>query len=419
MGKQNVFFALRTTLAFILPQGMPPLNSDWCQIMTTPRENVYESIDRAFVTAIVVFVMAFVGFLGAVALLVLSLTLAYRTNRARRRDARMQDLSRVRTAASDVLALIAPMAFMSAGSFLAMDAMVCMEHCRDNGLCKVLDSLDDIATFKQQGNRIILISHQWLGFKTPDTADALQLRAMQRFVQAMVKKFDSFNVFVWLDYISIAQRHIGQQLAAVASLPVYVSQVDIFAVCAPDASHTDTGARCGLETYSKRGWCRTEILAKVCSTGLDNMYLCAGDGLYKPFTKDDFDHISMNVYEGDFTVQSDCEKLVLPILGLYSLILRKRENEQMREMKHFIDENKSRFFPDSYELKDESGKLEKWKLFKNLVPLMEQYVEELLAVEASAGTPVTEVCAASAADAHDLPAFTHDVGHADTHIASL
>ena len=266
--------------------GMPPLNNNWCQIMTTPRENVFKSIDRALTTATVVFVSAFVGFLGAVTFLVLSLALSYRTNRAGRQEALMQDYNRVRAAASDVMALITPMVVMSATNFLSMDTMVCMEEIRDMGLCRVLDSFKDIAKFKKKGNKIMLISHQWLGFKTPDTADAVQLRAMQRFVQLMVKKFDTFNVFVWLDYITIAQRHIGQQSAAVASLPVYVSQVDIFAVCAPDALHSDTGASCGLHTYSKRGWCRTELLAKVCSTGLDDMYLCAGDALHiQPFTK--------------------------------------------------------------------------------------------------------------------------------------
>ena len=311
--------------------GMPPLNNNWCQIMTTPREDVFKSIDRAFITAMVVFVSAFVGFLGAVTLLVLSLALSYRTNRAGRQEALMH---RVRAAASDVMALITPMVVRSAINFLSMDTMVCMEEVRDMGMCKVLDSLENIANFKKKGNKIILISHQWLGFQTPDTADGVQLRTMQRFVQQMVKKFDTFNIFVWLDCISIAQRHMGQQAAAVASLPVYVSQVDIFAVCAPDALHSDTGAPCGLHTNSQRGWCRTEILAKVCSTGLDDMYLCAGDGLHiQPFTKDDFDRISMYVYEGDFTVQSDCEKLVLPVLGLYSLILKKKDSEQMHEMK--------------------------------------------------------------------------------------
>ena len=52
-------------------------------------------------------------------------------------------------------------------------APVCMEEVRDMGLCKVLDSLKDTANFKKKGNKIILISHQWLGFKTPDTADAV------------------------------------------------------------------------------------------------------------------------------------------------------------------------------------------------------------------------------------------------------
>ena len=138
----------------------------------------------------------------------------------------MQDYNRVRTAASDFMALMTPMVVMSASNFLSMDNMVCMKEARDVGMCRVPDSHEDIANFKKKGNRIILISHQWLGFKTPDTADSLQLRAMQRFVQQMVKKFDVLNVFVWLDYISIAQRRIRQQAARVASLPVNVSQVE-------------------------------------------------------------------------------------------------------------------------------------------------------------------------------------------------
>ena len=290
---------------------------------------MFESIDTAFITAIVVFVSAFVGFLGAVTLLVLSLALAYRTAS---QEAFMQDYNRVRTAASDFMALITPMVVMSASNFLSMDNMVCMKEARDVGMCRVPDSHEDIANFKKKGNRIILISHQWLGFKTPDTADSLQLRAMQRFVQQMVKKFDVFNVFVWLDYISIAQRRIRQQAVGVASLPVYVSQGDLFALCAPDALHSDTGAPCGLHTYSKRGC-------------LEDMYLCVGDGLHsKPFTTDDLDHISMHVYEGDFTVQSDCEKLVLPILGLYSLILKKKDTDQMREIQKCIDESREKCF---------------------------------------------------------------------------
>ena len=352
---------------------------------------MFKYIDRASMTALVVFGLASVGFLGATTLLVLSLALSCRTNQAASQEAFMQDYNRVRAAANDVMALKTPMVVMSASNFLSMDTMVCMEEARDVGMCRVLDSLEDIATFKKKGNRIILVSHQWLGFKTPDTADCLQLRVMQRFVQQMVEKFDMFDVFVWLDYISIAQRHIGQQAAAVVSLPVYVSQVDIFVVCAPDALHSDTGAPCGLHTYSKRGWCRTEILAKVCSTGLDDMYLCVGDGLHsRPFTKEDLDHISMRVYEGDFTVQSDCEKLVLPILGLYSLILKKKDREQMHEMKKYIDESKKRFFPDTYELKNEDGTFARRKLFNRLVPMMEEYVETLMAMEESLVTPVAE-----------------------------
>ena len=54
-------------------------------------------------------------------------------------------------------------------------------------------------------------------------------------------------------------------------------------------------------------------------------------------------------------MQRDCERLVLPVLGLYSLILKKKDSQQMHEMKKYIEENKKRFFPDTYELKNEDG----------------------------------------------------------------
>jgi len=362
--------------------GMPPLNNNWCQIMTVPRENVYEAIDSAFMTGLVVFVISFVGFVGSVLLLTLSLCLAYRTYRARRFDIMMEDFTKVRESARDVMALITPMVVMRARHFQTLPTIPKMEDARNRHILVVLDTLEDIAEFKQKRNRIIFFSHQWLGFMYPDTSDSVQLHAMQRVVRSMVEQFHDCNIYVWLDYFSIAQRHIGMRAVAVESLPVYVSQVDIFVICAPDALHHDTQAPCGLDTYCRRGWCRTEILAKVCSTGLKNMYVCSGDGSgAKPFEQQDFHNISINVYEGDFTDKSDCEKLVAPILGLYSLILKSKDSDQMKDVKQFIDENKSRFFPDFYMAQAPNGKSTKRKLFKNLVPMMEEYIKELMAVE--------------------------------------
>ena len=89
-------------------------------------------------------------------------------------------------------------------------------------------------------------------------------------------------------------------------------------------------------------------------------------------------------------MQSDCEKLVLPILGLYSLILKKKDTDQMREIQKCIDKSRERFFPHSCELKNEDGTFASRKLFKNLAPMMEEYVETLIASEESAFTPVAE-----------------------------
>merc|ERR1712135_192309 len=91
-------------------------------------------------------------------------------------------------------------------------------------------------------------------------------------------------------------------------------------------------------------------------------------------TEEDFHNLSMDVYKGEFTVPSDCEKLVIPILGLYSLVLKAPESKvSMQSIKKYIDQRKDSFFPDFYFAK-EDGRSEKRELFGSLVQLMEQHV---------------------------------------------
>ena len=102
------------------------------------------------------------------------------------------------------------------------------------------------------------------------------------------------TLFVWVDYICVSQRHTKAQWMAVSSLPVYVSMVDIIIIIAPDATHPDTKNVCGLSTYTRRGWCRLEMLAKACGSGFQNVYSVEGTGTsLRRLSQEDFEHLSM------------------------------------------------------------------------------------------------------------------------------
>jgi hypothetical protein len=197
------------------------------------------------------------------------------------------------------------------------------------------------------------------------------------------------NTYVWVDYCSIAQDHRGMQMLAVSSLPVYSASADIFVIIAPPAEH-QCSRHCDLQSYNARGWCRAEVLAKICSSGLENFFIFASsEGDLEPVTEDKLPSLSMFVFEGEFSccqqkhIKSSCDKeaLVEPVLGLYSLVLRQiRANVNCKNMepimKHIRD-NKERFFPTLYSFQAEGNCAEERELFGPLVSATEAYVEDL------------------------------------------
>ena len=276
--------------------GLPSLGTRWCQVLTVPRDNLYGSIDEAERTSLIVGLIAGGGFTVALCLLSLSVWQVCRTNRNLRRRRRAADYALVLQAVEEVGNLGCPMALIGAGDFLELEELVCYEDVRDAGKLVVLDSLDQIHSFRER-NRIVFFSHQWLGWLKPDDAQRSQLRAMQAAVRTLQKAFGSQTVYVWVDYICVSQRHSKAQWMAVSSLPVYVSMVDIFIIIAPDATHRDTQALCGLSTYTRRGWCRLEMLAKACGSGFQHMYSVEGSGTsLRRLSQQDFEHLSLNVF---------------------------------------------------------------------------------------------------------------------------
>jgi len=96
-------------------------------------------------------------------------------------------------------------------------------------------------------------------------------------------------------------------------------------VIAPSATQSDSNVTCDLESYKQRGWCRAELLAKVCGSGSRELYFVHGkvEELAVQLASWHSVNDSLFVFEGDFTNPLDKEQLVAPVLGLYSSLLKR------------------------------------------------------------------------------------------------
>merc|ERR1719293_410302 len=288
-----------------------------------------------------------------------------------------------------------PMVMISAENFVQMDRLTSYEDLRNSGKLEFLDTEDDLAKFKTN-HSVIFLSHQWLGWGYPDDEHQTQLKAMKSAVKTASQQMRASgargawkNVYVWVDYCSIAQQHRGMQTLAVSSLPVYASSADAFIVVAPPAKHMQSRNNADLHTYNSRGWCRAEMLSKICSSGLEDFFVLSTEGgELQRVTEDWLPSLSMYVFEGDFSCcqqghcQGACDKeaLVEPVLGLYSLVLRQvsagsGSARHMEQVLRHIRQSKERFFPKTYTYRvTEPGRTttEERELFGPLVEALEQ-----------------------------------------------
>merc|ERR1719221_1269839 len=152
-----------------------------------------------------------------------------------------------------------PMVMISAESFVQMDRLTSYEDLRNDGKLEFLDTEDDLAKFKTN-HSVIFLSHQWLGWGYPDDEQQTQLMAMKSAVRTASQQMRASgargawkNMYVWVDYCSIAQEHRGMQTLAVSSLPVYASSADVFIIVAPPAKHVQSNNHADLHSYNSRG----------------------------------------------------------------------------------------------------------------------------------------------------------------------
>jgi hypothetical protein len=281
-----------------------------------------------------------------------------------------------------------------------MERITSYEQLRNTGKLEFLDTEEELAKFKT-AHSIIFLSHQWLAWGFPDDEDATQLKAMKTAVKTAASHMRSSgtrgawkNMYVWVDYCSIAQEHRGMQTLAVSSLPVYASSADAFIIVAPPAKHVQTKGMADLNTYNSRGWCRAEMLSKLCSSGLENFFVLSTEGgELQRVTEEWLPSLSTLVFEGRFSccqqghVHGVCDKesLVEPILGLYSLVLRQvnvgskdGSARHMEQVHRHIRQSKERFFPKRYtfDVKDADGahRVESRELFGPLVEALEEHM---------------------------------------------
>ena len=177
------------------------------------------------------------------------------------------------------------------------------------------------------------------------------------------------------------------QSLAIASLPAYAAQSDAFVVVAPTTTHADLDTPCDFASYSLRGWCRAEVMSKVCGSGLANFFI-SDNSEFRPVSMDDpmlRDLSLFDVYSGDFTCCNkefddpitvcDKEKLVEPMLGLWGLILQNRQKPLIRPIFEKVQSARTAFFPTELDFRHKGLEPETRELFGKLVSKMEAYID--------------------------------------------
>jgi len=299
----------------------------------------------------------------------------------------LQRRHRVRTIEAAKVAadtLSCPMALITAKDFLQLGRLTSFEILRDSKKLLFLDSVWDVRALKADCT-IIFLSHQWLCWGMPDPNND-HYTAMCAAVVNMVGLLggDPDTIFVWVDFISVPQRNRPIQELAVSSLPLYASLSDVFIIVAPPTRHLDTQKLCDGKTYAARGWCRAEMLSKVITTGTHRMFLCeSAHGELNPVTPDMLEHLPMYVFEGSFSccamkhaggITCDRERLICPILGIYSTYLATKSDEVDVTLARML-QDKERMFPRTHqvEIATELGEsVEEHELFGPLPHMMEE-----------------------------------------------
>lgn len=167
-----------------------------------------------------------------------------------------------------------PMYVLSIGVVLALDRFPSHEEALAQGL--LVQWVKGMVT--------IFVSHTWLSKGHPDNEENEKLLLLKAFLRGAGTKDIHADVtvettmgtklripaqraaeiaYIWLDYCSVPRKPGPNRLAAIRSIPAYVTNASFFACVAGSCwVHAESGARaCDLAAWATRGWCRLEVPA--------------------------------------------------------------------------------------------------------------------------------------------------------------
>lgn len=189
------------------------------------------------------------------------------------------------------------------------------------------------------------------------------------------------DVYVWLDILSIPQRHPAVKRIAVDSLYTYASAVDALIIIAPDSMHKQLKTKADLQTYKSRAWCRVEQIAHLSVHDLTTMFIGVEEGELQSVAEHWMEDV-VRLFEADMTCCRlkhksrpicDRETLVVPLLGLYCTLLLDHSSPGARRLYELICKQKNKVFPPHFQFVTERG-AERRVLFGDLIPRLERLV---------------------------------------------
>ncbi|CAK9074989.1 unnamed protein product [Durusdinium trenchii] len=381
--------------------GLTPMEDpELCQLHREAMDRVDPAVCRRFdpVTEFYLIALIALGSLLVAGTLCSCAIFVWHTNHAKKKLLKEKEAnldSTVTRGLATVSELGYPMAIISAQDFMKVtmeELASCHEGLRDIGYLRVLDTTEEISHFHDMGNVIVFFSYHWPSWERLGP-DLQQRHAMDHSLKLYSEQVGHSMecIWVWLDIISIPQKHPGIQLLAINSLYVYAYSVDALIIIAPPTVQEQTGEALGLESYKNRVWTRVEQVAHLFAHGTDSLYVYEPEGL-KGVDAQWLAEV-VHVFAGQTTCCDlrhenfdvcDRESLVLPLLGLYYRVAAAErrgvdQNEGTKTLYDMIEANREKIFPRSFDYAcviDGQEALRKRTLFGDLLERVDKHLAQ-------------------------------------------
>lgn len=235
----------------------------------------------------------------------------------------------------------------------------------------------------------IFVSHQWLSLDHPDP-EGEQLLVLQKCLQNICNGtipvqndiasqfFGDYRIlskeqrnqvregFIWLDWVSIPQietfhdddpddeisaakrqrssrtfaysapaRRRSDQEDFILSIPSFVQACQVFVALVPPIKHKDSNQICNYSSWSKRGWCRTELWCKMMLGNMDMPVLLISGEFEADFARP-VNWVDCVPHEGEFSVSTD--------RGVVNSIFEQALSHQLTWLEHEADLSLYRYF---------------------------------------------------------------------------